>query len=890
MNKMNCENIADLIPLLALDELAPEQKQQLESHITQCKTCAEQLAAIRATLSLLNEAVAVEQEPKLSDERRNNLIKAVAVDSKKTKKKSLILSPPRTKIRPFVGIAASIAILLILGALMLPALGRAGGGRRRSVMSKLGRIISPATKEAIPFETPASAVQSDFEAGDDAGDAVPGGMLETSSGPVAFAPRHISSTTRRYRYEANNKPSDKLVTAKRENLDYALRMNGQKKSGDADEGKMFFDVEEKLGERAAETSGGDAVADMPATSREFAFVAKDRAQKDRREYVAREAKPPKRKPKLRNLFPFGKSRWPIVTPDRGTTITRMLEEKSKVAAPIEHSQTTGYAFNCEPGPTGSQSYYWGAGTAAKEQKKLAVAAEKQNEVTELYVRLDPAKDEKNASEELDVNGGGNVAIHIDVPTVILYDAATQPDSETLPKSPTFKAEPVNPWVMSAKDRLSTFAVDVDTASYAIARSYIRKGYLPPVASVRMEEFVNAFDYNYPRQGTGAFSINTSAAPSPFGRGSVLLKIGVQERVAGRERSKPAHLVFVVDSSGSMARPDRIALVQFALTKLVGELNATDRISLVTYGTRARLALEAVQVADKKQVLKAIDNINCSGSTNMGEAMVLGYQMAARAFITGGINRVILCSDGIANVGSDKADAMLANVKKFRDQGITFTGVGFGSAGYNDVLMENLANRGDGNYVYVDSEAEAQRVFVDDMAATLQTMAKDAKIQVDFDPSRVRRYRLIGFENRKIADKDFRNDTVDAGEVGSGQSSTALYELELFPTERVAGAVQDIGTVYVRYQNVETGKVEELSHRIAQSVIKKRIPAKAPRFYLAACAAEFAEILRQSEHANDGDIDNVRHTLEQVAIALPLDARVQELLQLVRSAKGLPRAK
>jgi len=463
----------------------------------------------------------------------------------------------------------------------------------------------------------------------------------------------------------------------------------------------------------------------------------------------------------------------------------------------------------------------------------------------------------------------------------------RPAAETETRA-VFEAGPVNPWVMADKDRLSTFAIDVDTASYSVARSYILRGYLPPPASARMEEFVNAFDYNYPRQAENVFSVYAEAGDSPFGRGLTLLKIGVRARVLGREARKPAHLVFVVDSSGSMALPDRMPLVQYALKALVAQLGERDRVSLVTYGTNARLVLQTVPAADSSRIIQTIDAIQCGGSTNLLAGLRLGYETALRAFQPGGINRVVLCSDGVANVGAYDAGEILANIDTLRRQGISLTAAGFGAGAYNDALMEQLADKGDGNYVFIDSAAQAERVFVEELAATIQTVAQDAKIQVEFNPGRVRRFRQIGFESRKLRHQDFRDDSVDAGEVGSGQSSTALYELELLDLPPVGGA-PDLGTVYVRYRNVETGEVEEISFRLADSVRRPRTPQTDPRFFLAACAAEFAEILRRSEHARDGNLDEVRRVLEHVAVALPFDSRVQEFLDLVKRAKGLPPA-
>ncbi len=466
------------------------------------------------------------------------------------------------------------------------------------------------------------------------------------------------------------------------------------------------------------------------------------------------------------------------------------------------------------------------------------------------------------------------------------------DDGELPKSAMFKTVAVNPWVLSARDRLSTFAMDVDTASYALARRYIRRGFLPPVGSVRMEEFVNAFEYNYPASAERLFNIHVEGGEAPFGDGVGLVKVGVKAKVIGRDQRKPAHLVCVLDASGSMDRPDRLGLAKYAIGQLADNLADADRLTLITYGTRARLLAEAAQARQgRERLVGLIDGVQSGGSTNMLDAMRLAYGKAREHYKAGYINRVILCSDGVANIGPTGAKAMLEAVDAHRKQGITLTTVGFGLGAYNDNVMEELANKGDGTYAFVDSKGEAKRIFVDDMTATLQTVAKDAKIQVAFDPSVVRRYRLVGYENRVVADKDFRNDKIDAGEVGSGQSATALYEVEL--TEggfggRAAGA-RDLGTVFVRYKNVETDKVEEISAKIGGNVVRSRRAGDSARFYLAACAAEFAEVLRGSEHAKGGDLDGIIRQLEVVRKRLPLDKRVAELLDLVKKAKGLPRA-
>jgi Ca-activated chloride channel homolog len=453
----------------------------------------------------------------------------------------------------------------------------------------------------------------------------------------------------------------------------------------------------------------------------------------------------------------------------------------------------------------------------------------------------------------------------------------------LPPSGGHSAPPVNPFVMTARDALSTFALESEAASYVQSRRYIQAGYRPPPALVRMEEFINAFDYNYPSTGEGAFSVHAEAAPSPFGKELALVKIGVRGKVIGRDGRKPAHLVFVIDASGSMAREDRLPLVREALRLLLTQLGPEDQVSLVSYDTRPHLLLDSAPASQAATILETIDRIVCTAATNVLEGLMLGYEVAGRAYRPGAVNRIILCSDGVANVGPSDAEAMLQVVDTQRRQGIAITSVGVGAGSYNDNLMEQLANRGDGNYVYIDSPEEAHRVFVENFSATLNTIARDVKIQVAFDPKRVRRYRLIGYENRDIADRDFRNDAVDAGEIGSGQSATALYEVELHQAAREV----DLGTVYVRYKEVDSNAVREFASRLRYDLVRPLRPEDSPRFFLAAAVAEFAEYLRNSEHARGSSPEDILQVLLRTSQALPKDRQVAELVDLVRRTDDAP---
>jgi len=305
------------------------------------------------------------------------------------------------------------------------------------------------------------------------------------------------------------------------------------------------------------------------------------------------------------------------------------------------------------------------------------------------------------------------------------------------------------------------------------------------------------------------------------------------------------------------------------------------VAIVQFDSHARMVLEHTPVSEKPRILEAVNALQCSGSTDLEEGMNRAYALAASGFVPGGENRVLLLSDGVANLGNLEAAQLLGNVEKYRKQGILCSVFGFGSGTYDDTMLETLANKGDGNYAFIDSPAEVKRVLVDDLGATLNTIAKDVKIQVEFNPKRVKQYRQLGYENRQLRKEDFRNDAVDAGEVGSGQSVTALYELEPQGDGR-----EPVGTVRVRYRRTDTGAVEEIEQPIRASDFAAQFAQADVHFRLAACVAEFSEILRVSPHAQGSRCADVAKALHPVALELNLDGRVQELLRLVQVADGM----
>jgi len=469
------------------------------------------------------------------------------------------------------------------------------------------------------------------------------------------------------------------------------------------------------------------------------------------------------------------------------------------------------------------------------------------------------------------------------PVVVTPQADLPPES--MPGDMFFKTYGVNPFIDTNQEHLSTFAMDVDTASYTLMRKYINDGRLPPAESVRVEEYVNYFSYDYPSPESGAFAIHLEGAPSPFGQGYHLLRVGLQGKRIDASQRKDAVLTFVIDVSGSMGDNGKLETVKKALEMLVNELRPTDQVGIVVFTTQARVVLEPTTASNKSAILAAIRPLQPEATTNVEHGLSLGYSMASRAYRQGAINHLILCSDGVANVASTSANAILAQAKEYATRDITLSTVGVGMGTYNDVILEQLADKGNGNYAYVDTLEQAHRVFVENLTGMLQVIAKDAKVQVDFDPAVVTRFRLIGYENRAVDNQDFRNDTVDAGEVGAGHNVTALYEVK-FNDNVAASAKSNALTVYVRYQDPETGKVREINQPFARSQFARSFDSTSPRFQLAASVTEYAEILRGSYWAKGSSLENVQGLAQRIKATLANDKDVAEFVQLVSRASQL----
>lgn len=460
----------------------------------------------------------------------------------------------------------------------------------------------------------------------------------------------------------------------------------------------------------------------------------------------------------------------------------------------------------------------------------------------------------------------------------------------------------NPIQRVAENPVSTFSVDVDTGSYANVRRFLQEGRLPPQDAVRVEELINYFDYADapPRETKTPFSVHTEIAATPWNSRTHLLRIGIQGWKPQRA-AKASNLVFLIDVSGSMNEPKKLPLVKSALKLLAQQLRAQDRVSLVVYAGNSGVVLEPVAGDQRTRIESALERLEAGGSTNGGAGIQAAYALAEQAFIPSGNNRVLLATDGDFNVGVTRFDSLLDLVKQKRQTGIALTTLGFGSGNYNDHLMEQLADAGDGNHAYIDSLTEAQKVLVDQRDATLQTIARDVKIQIEFNPAAVAEYRLIGYENRLLRREDFSNDRVDAGDIGAGHRVTALYEIALAgsggesvdPLRYGAADEQrasknnnsELAFVRLRYKQPDEG-MQAHSRLLERPVLRNQITAQpGAAWRLAASVAAFGQLLRGGEH-----LHGFRYTeLERLAQGARGEDRygyVGEFQQLVRLAASL----
>ncbi|MCD6160838.1 MAG: VWA domain-containing protein [candidate division Zixibacteria bacterium] len=508
------------------------------------------------------------------------------------------------------------------------------------------------------------------------------------------------------------------------------------------------------------------------------------------------------------------------------------------------------------------------GGAAKDQKGST------SKVDELHVRSSRAGESGSVYDETIIRGqlGGYGSTNIPKTT-----AESKLRTTILTPSPYYNNEAYdfineNKFINALDTPLSTFSIDVDAASYSNMRRFINKGSFPPKNAVRIEEFINYFTYDYPQpDGKHPFSITTEISECPWDNTHRLAHIGLQGKDVSMNELPSSNLVFLIDVSGSMKRPEKLPLLKSAFKLLVNKLDEGDRVAIVTYAGNAGLQLPSTPGCQKDAILAAIDRLGAGGSTAGAAGIKLAYQIAKDNFMKSGNNRVILATDGDFNVGISSDEGLVKLIEEKRDQGIFLTVLGFGAGNYKGSKMEKLADKGNGNYSYIDNIIEAKKVLVNEMKGTLFTIAKDVKIQIEFNPAKVQAYRLIGYENRILNKEDFADDAKDAGELGSGHTATALYEIipanpedfeaqtgELrYQVMRLRGDAfesPELLTVKFRYKKPDGNKSRLIEHHVIDTDIA--LKRTSDNFRFSAAAAEFGMLLRDSQFKGNASYEQV----------------------------------
>lgn len=457
----------------------------------------------------------------------------------------------------------------------------------------------------------------------------------------------------------------------------------------------------------------------------------------------------------------------------------------------------------------------------------------------------------------------------------------------------------NPVRLAAEHPVSTFSIDVDTGAYANVRRFLNDGQLPPQDAVRVEEMINYFDYQYAAPATRdtPFRVSTEIAPAPWNAQALLMKIGVKGfEIAAADRP-PANLVFLIDVSGSMQTPEKLPLLKNAFRLLTDQMSARDRVSMVVYAGSSGVVLEPTAGDQKHRIREAIDQLEAGGSTNGAEGIERAYQLAKQTFIRNGVNRVVLATDGDFNVGVVNYEALVDMAERERKSGVALTTLGFGTGNYNDQLLERLADAGNGNYAYVDTLSEARKALVSELSSTLVTIAKDVKIQVEFNPAQVLEYRLIGYENRMLAREDFNNDQVDAGEIGAGHRVTALYEIVPVGAQGRVDALRygadaptssaksaELAHLRLRYKKPDADKSELLEYPILRTGVTSA-DKLSPDFRFAASVAAFGQLLRGGKYMGEFGYDDVAN-LAKGGLARDKEGYRREFVSLVQLAQSL----
>lgn len=862
-----CEEMGPRLAAMILGELEDAETVEVETHLEACAECRSELEELRATTALLEERFAAEAGeqasagiPVLSDERVAELVagNVVAVDAE--------AEPEASGTRKGAGrgrwwfySVGSLAAAACLAVVISPnMLGRSGAGRFDLAANKERSAAGPSYSLNLEPARSGSRITEEARLLENVRATGYIGMRDQSDGPDTYGTRKTESQGDLWTFGSGDISS----VASREKAD------AQRSPDASPVVAEIFEVITGDGEAASAPAVGTAVLVFPDDMDLDGIAADDTTRKGAltRSFLAPSDQPSKT-PALQVAS--------TPTPRTGDSVFR--------GGMDDHYSIE----NLGSGQRGS-SGWMNDSAGVQAQFDLAAPASVAN--SSIRLRGDAYLDDQSGFLE------GRQFADYDLRQRRSRRVAPQPEgwfSRPVRPNPRkidsmyFRDYGVNPFVETGADPLSTFSADVDKASYAVARSYLNRNALPPAAAIRIEELINYFTPRYAAPTKDTFAVYGEMTPSPFRSGYHLLKIGIKGREISATERKPLVLTFVVDVSGSMGRDNRLGLVKRTLNRLIGELRHDDRIGIVVYGSRGKKLLNHTSMRAEERIKRVVNSMSVGGSTNAEEGLRIGYEMADAAFDPRATNRVILCSDGVANVGQTGPEAILRVVARKAGRDIYLTTIGFGMGNYNDVLMEQLADKGNGHYAYLDSDAEAKRFIEKDLIGSMQVIAQDVKIQVEFDPEIVTRYRLLGYENRDVADHDFRNDYVDAGEIGSGHAVTALYEIQL--TGKV-GRRETIATVRLRYKQPDKGfAVRETVGRLRRKDIERSFRGADEHTKIVAIAAQYGEVLRRSYWARDYPMGRIVRVFDESFSRRRVSDEAAELRALIVKADGLIRA-
>jgi Ca-activated chloride channel family protein len=902
---MNCENISIMMTDLLAGEISEKDKAVLDSHLAACESCKQEFEELKAVWALTENALKSDFfDDSLKPENYKNILSQKSSTDIPVCDSS---SPKRAKptSRPikfmWLEIAASIIVCVILATVLLPSL-------------SLPRVKERQFTKINEMKTEKPG-------------AVSGNLHPINTPQDVFIPQEEKLKERATGKDSRYKDSDEDSMAETSKVKYSnvITVEGQAQ-----------------GLRGAVGGPSPAVAKEKKNESHIIAESKweykpaDKTLADDYKYTEVAAAAKTAAPPVPMSNPGSFAAAPAATPPMPATAPAKAAkpETSPALMPIfarksvkdeAAKQDTSSMDNIKSAPPPVSAIVSGS-SEAKEQlandrtdsRKMAETGKKskvaigmeEEKVTlpsknySLNLKLWDLTDEKTAREFLKRKGANfadsaEISIVKDSNTITVrgtkenLEIADELFSELRKAEDSLKEMKGGiPFIPTKQKPFSTFSIDVDTAAYTMARKLLRNGQKPESFSVRPEEFINYFDYHYRSPSNSTFSVYLESAPSGFRPENYTLRVGVKARELGPDGSRPSVFTIVIDASGSMARENRMELVKKTLPLLFDQMRPDDKVAVFSCTQQTINIVNYLPVKEKKTISKLLDGIMPAGVADIENGLVTAYDSALKHYVSGAYNRVILLTDGISNIGTHSAEAILAKVSSARNMGITNTVIALGGDG-DDKFLETIANKGDGNYVYIENEEGARQLFVNEFAGRFREIARDVKIQVEFNPMIVSQYRQVGYQNRQLSKADFRDDKVDAGEVGAGQSVTALYEMKLnksFPSKNGDTAIDNpinysLCIVRLRYRRADNMDIEEKEFPLAYHELKFNFDKASCGFRLAASVAEFAEFLRYPDVPGIANPENIMKQIQGViGEDYRNDGKVSELYSLMRNVK------